>query len=101
MNLTLNARDAMPNGGELSIRTSTDARTINVEIYDTGSGVDESAANLLFDPFYTTKPTGKGTGLGLAVCYGIISAHDGSIKFESVPSGGTKFVVAVPVLNSK
>jgi two-component system NtrC family sensor kinase len=97
LNLFLNARDAMPDGGELSMRTSANGEGIRIEIADKGSGVDEKDLKHIFDPFYTTKPAGKGTGLGLAVCYGIITAHGGRIEIEKNDGGGTKFVVILPV----
>lgn len=101
LNIFLNARDAMPDGGELSIITSTDRRSIIAEITDTGSGIDDSTSKQIFDPFYTTKSTGKGTGLGLAVCYGIVTAHGGSIEFDSNPACGTTFIVSLPVHKGK
>jgi two-component system NtrC family sensor kinase len=97
LNLFLNARDAMPDRGELSMQTSANGDGIRIEIADNGSGVDEKDLKHIFDPFYTTKPAGKGTGLGLAVCYGIITAHGGRIEIEKNDGGGTKFVVTLPV----
>lgn len=97
LNLLLNARDAMPDGGELSVRTSQSADELTVSIEDSGSGIDESVRKQLFDPFFTTKPAGKGTGLGLAVCYGIVTAHDGRIDVDAREGGGTRFAVALPL----
>lgn len=96
LNLFLNARDAMPEGGELYTRTIENQGEVNIEISDSGSGVDEQNLKHIFDPFFTTKPAGKGTGLGLAVCYGIVTAHGGRIEIERNNGKGTKFVVVLP-----
>ncbi|MFM9904144.1 MAG: ATP-binding protein [Pyrinomonadaceae bacterium] len=97
LNLLLNARDAMPDGGTLVIATSDTGNGILIEIADSGVGIDESDLPLVFDPFFTTKPAGSGTGLGLAVCYGIVIAHDGKIEVERNEPSGTKFSVTLPV----
>lgn len=96
LNLFLNARDAMADGGELTISTTEEDSEVSVAISDSGTGIDETNVKQIFDPFFTTKPAGKGTGLGLAVCYGIITAHDGRIEVELNSSQGTKFVVTLP-----
>ena len=95
LNLLLNARDAMPNGGELSVSTFDRDGSVCVSIRDTGHGVEESVRNQIFDPFFTTKPAGRGTGLGLSVCYGIITAHGGRIELES-HNTGIEFIVILP-----
>lgn len=97
LNLFLNARDAMPDGGSFYIETSRNEKDIKIEIADSGSGIDESNIKKIFDPFFTTKPAGKGTGLGLAVCYGIITAHGGKIEVQKNQTGGTSFVITLPV----
>lgn len=97
LNLFLNARDAMPKGGEISIKTSQNSKEINIEISDTGSGISNTDAKKIFDPFFTTKPAGKGTGLGLAVCYGIITAHGGKIEVSDNNTNGTKFLICLPL----
>jgi signal transduction histidine kinase len=97
LNLFLNARDAMPEGGKISVKTFRESGEIVVEIKDSGSGIDEENKKKIFDPFFTTKPTGKGTGLGLAVCYGIITAHNGKIEASSENGTGTKFRISIPV----
>ncbi len=99
LNLLLNARDAMPDGGELSIRTRYDksAGEIVVEVADTGTGITPEHRAHIFDPFFTTKAAGKGTGLGLAVCYGIITAHDGRIEVLPNDFQGTCVRVSLPV----
>ena len=97
LNLLLNARDAMPNRGKLTVTTSASDSSVVISVEDSGSGIDESVRKQLFDPFFTTKPAGKGTGLGLAVCYGIITAHNGYIDVESANGTGTKFTVTLPI----
>lgn len=99
LNLLLNARDAMPNGGELEIQTRFEpARNeISIEISDTGAGVASEHLGQIFDPFFTTKTAGKGTGLGLAVCYGIVTAHNGRIEAQPNDRRGTKFIVSLPL----
>jgi two-component system NtrC family sensor kinase len=99
LNLLLNARDAMPEGGELSVETHYDAlaEEITVEIRDAGTGIAPEHSKHIFDPFFTTKPAGTGTGLGLAVCYGIITAHGGRIEVIPNDGRGTCVRVALPV----
>lgn len=97
LNLLLNARDAMPDGGSLSIITHYSEREVIAEIADTGPGIDIAASKQVFDPFFTTKPTGQGTGLGLSVCYGIVTAHGGRIDVETAHLKGSRFVVRLPV----
>ena len=97
-NLLLNAGEATPGGGKLEIRTEfNDKREeISVEISDTGVGIDSENLKHIFDPFFSTKK-GKGTGLGLAVCYGIVTAHGGRIEVGRKEESGTKFIVSLPV----
>ncbi|HEY0077538.1 MAG TPA: ATP-binding protein [Pyrinomonadaceae bacterium] len=99
LNLLLNARDAMPEGGDLQIRTRFDALggELFVEIADTGVGIAPEQRPHVFDPFYTTKSAGAGTGLGLAVCYRIVTAHGGRIEIDSNNGRGTKVSVVLPV----
>ncbi|MEO6587896.1 MAG: ATP-binding protein [Pyrinomonadaceae bacterium] len=97
LNLFLNARDAMPDGGRLLIKTSNGGRDIIIEISDSGAGIDEENIKKIFDPFFTTKPAGKGTGLGLAVCYGIITAHGGKIEVFQNQNAGTTFFITLPI----
>ncbi|HMJ08764.1 MAG TPA: ATP-binding protein [Pyrinomonadaceae bacterium] len=96
LNLLLNARDAMPNGGTLSITTKHATGEVIAEICDTGAGVADAILKQVFDPFFTTKPAGGGTGLGLSVCYGIVTAHGGKIDMETDAATGTKFIVRLP-----
>src|SRR5437868_1152315 len=95
LNLFLNARDAMPEGGTLSIasRFESESNRVVVEVADTGSGIAPDHLDRIFDPFFTTKPAGKGTGLGLSVCYGIINAHGGELK--AVADGNTRFIISL------
>jgi two-component system cell cycle sensor histidine kinase/response regulator CckA len=116
MNLATNARDAMPEGGKLMI--GTEETTIGKDfvagfgygipgryglmtITDTGAGMDEETRKRIFEPFFTTKEVGKGTGLGLAVAYGIIRQHDGYINVYSEPGAGTTFRIYLPIISSE
>jgi two-component system NtrC family sensor kinase len=96
-NLLLNSCEAMPKGGQLTISDSlsTDKRWIVVRVADTGVGIPKENVGRLFDPFFTTKSTG--TGLGLAVSYGIIQQHDGKIEINSEVGRGTVFILSFPV----
>jgi signal transduction histidine kinase len=96
LNLLLNARDSMPEGGELRVRTFYDAaaREVVAEVSDEGAGIAADALPHVFDPFFTTKRAGS--GLGLAVCYGIVTAHGGRIEVESVEGRGTTVRVSLP-----
>jgi len=96
VNLFLNARDAMPAGGELGIQTGMDDSMVVVDVSDTGGGIPGENLNRIFDPFFTTKGIGKGTGLGLAVSYGIIQEHGGGIFVESNAGKGTRFTLKLP-----
>lgn len=96
-NLLLNARDAIPDGGSITISTSNgDNDSLIVEISDTGIGIAPENIAKIYDPFYTTKGVGRGTGLGLAVSYGIVQEHSGHISVESTPGRGTTFRITLP-----
>ena len=98
-NLILNARDAMANGGTITLRTySVDERVV-VEVSDTGDGIPVENLTKVFDPFFTTKGVGNGTGLGLAVSYGIIQEHSGSIEARSETGKGATFHIVFPAIN--
>jgi two-component system cell cycle sensor histidine kinase/response regulator CckA len=111
LNLCVNARDAMPDGGVLTVRTSQvhgsvlrdrfigvrASEYVSIEVQDTGIGMSPEIQQRVFEPFYTTKEKGKGTGLGLAVVFGIMQSHDGFIGVESELGKGTTFRVYLPV----
>ena len=111
VNLAINARDAMPNGGTLMITTANaeiDAEAashmlglspgsyVRITVADTGTGMDEATIGRIFEPFFTTKPAGKGTGLGLATAYGIVNQSGGHIRVESRPGEGSRFEIFLP-----
>jgi CheY-like chemotaxis protein len=115
MNLIVNARDAMPKGGKIAIRTESIAVTKGMPgiptyihpgeynvltITDTGSGIPDDIVNKIFEPFFTTKEQGKGTGLGLSMVYGAVKEHQGYITVQSKLSVGTTFTVYLPVARS-
>lgn len=97
MNLILNARDAMPRGGRLEITTEANNDSVVIKVRDTGLGIAPEHLAKIYDPFFTTKQIGKGTGLGLAVSYGIIRDHGGHISVESKLGEGTLFQITLPL----
>jgi two-component system, cell cycle sensor histidine kinase and response regulator CckA len=118
LNICLNARDAMPNGGELTFRIKQNSfqypypmylksfhdnnikTYVELSISDTGTGIPENIRDRIFDPFFTTKERGQGTGLGLAIVYNIIRNHEGVIRAETEVNIGTTFFIYLPILNS-
>jgi CheY-like chemotaxis protein len=113
MNLAINARDAMPDGGRLTIKTENitlddeycifdplakPGRYALITVSDTGAGMNKETASHIFEPFFTTKEADKGTGLGLAVVYGIVEQHGGRIICDSAPSVGTTFKIYFPAI---
>ncbi|MHB8881634.1 MAG: PAS domain-containing hybrid sensor histidine kinase/response regulator [Thermodesulfovibrionales bacterium] len=116
MNLASNARDAMPEGGRLTIGTGLKVmdeeyvaaygygkpgKYVLIRVADTGQGMDEETKNKIFEPFFTTKAIGEGTGLGLAISYGIIKKHDGYINVYSEPGKGTEFKIYLPLIEEE
>lgn len=111
LNLCVNSRDAMPSGGKLSITTATiprerlierfpnakEERYVRITVKDTGMGIEQATLNRIFEPFFTTKAQGKGSGLGLAMVYGVVQSHKGFIDVESEVGHGTEFHLYFPV----
>jgi two-component system NtrC family sensor kinase len=97
LNLFMNARDAMPSGGMIEVRTAAFNGSVEIEVTDTGMGISPENLHRIFDPFFTTKATGRGTGLGLSVSYGIIKEHAGKVDVRSTPGKGTSFRLEFPV----
>src|SRR5213593_4036007 len=95
--LIINALDAMPEGGRLTLSTRSSRDDVHCEVRDTGGGIDPADLPRIFEPFFTTKPPGRGTGLGLAVCYGIMQAHGGRIEVDSRQGRGSRFTVVLPI----
>ncbi|MBI1732825.1 MAG: response regulator [Gammaproteobacteria bacterium] len=102
VNLSINARDAMPNGGKLTISTRVHVNTdgvkgVSISVQDTGHGMDEAVRRRVFEPFFTTKPVGKGSGLGLSVVHGIVKQSGGEIDVQSIPGIGSTFTIFMPL----
>lgn len=100
MNLLVNAAQAIPERGEITVRTRRVDDRVCIEISDTGTGIPQELMNRIFDPFFTTKPVGTGTGLGLSIAHGIIRKHKGRIDVRSEPGKGTSFQVYLPIRQS-
>jgi len=99
--LAENAIDAMPGGGTLLLRAQNDGVSVRVEVCDTGVGIPQENLARIFDPFFTTKEVGQGTGLGLAVCYGIVTEHGGRVVVDSVVGRGTIFALTLPSMSEE
>ncbi|HEX8069939.1 MAG TPA: ATP-binding protein [Pyrinomonadaceae bacterium] len=100
-NLLLNARDALPGGGSITLKTAAEADAVTVEVVDTGIGIAPENVARIYDPFFTTKGVGRGTGLGLAVSYGIVQEHAGHITVQSAPGRGTTFRITLPTATAR
>jgi two-component system NtrC family sensor kinase len=89
----------LPEGYEpnVSIRTGRNADTIEISVKDNGPGIPQKVLGKIFQPFFTTKPTGQGTGLGLSMSYDIIKAHGGGIKVNTTEGGGAEFIIQIPL----
>jgi two-component system NtrC family sensor kinase len=96
LNLFLNARDAMPKGGWLSVDTRIEDGHVIAQVSDTGSGIPSEHLSRIYDPFFTTKSIGRGTGLGLSITYGIVREHEGTLTCQSAIGQGTRFTVSLP-----
>jgi two-component system NtrC family sensor kinase len=97
LNLFKNAKEAMPRGGTLTVRTEKEDKKVLIRIQDTGAGIPEEIRNRIFEAFFTTKQKVKGVGLGLSVCYGIIKDHGGEIRVDSKEGKGTTFTISLPI----
>jgi signal transduction histidine kinase len=95
----MNAIDAMPSGGNLSLRTaeSPGSQEVRIEVEDDGTGIPKEVLARVFEPFFTTKERGRGMGLGLAISRSIVERHGGRIEVQSEPGRGTKFVITLPI----
>ncbi|MFW2372232.1 MAG: ATP-binding protein [Gammaproteobacteria bacterium] len=100
MNVLVNAAHAIENHGTITITTGSTDDSVFIKIQDTGKGIPEDQINRIFDPFFTSKPVGSGTGLGLSLSYTIIEKHNGKIEVESTVNVGTTFTVWLPISNS-
>jgi signal transduction histidine kinase len=96
-NLIINARDAMFGGGDIMLTTAVENEEVVIKVSDTGTGIEAENLNKIFDPFFTTKAVGSGTGLGLAVSYGIVQEHAGTIEAASEVGQGTTFRLVFPI----
>tara|TARA_R110000868_G_scaffold1389_9_gene10727 strand:+ start:22 stop:1137 length:1116 start_codon:yes stop_codon:yes gene_type:complete len=101
MNITANAIQAIPQKGEILIKTWTENNTVKISIKDNGLGMSDQTLNKIFEPFFTTKDVGKGTGLGLSISYGIIKKHQGKIEVNSKINKGTEFKITLPINQNK
>ena len=101
LNLLLNACEAMPDGGRLSVKTFAESGKTIVRVADTGCGIKAGHLDEIFEPFFSTKPVGKGTGLGLSVSYGIIQQHNGTLEVESEEGKGTTLTIVLPAIGDR
>ncbi len=97
LNMLTNAAQAMPDGGQILIKSWADGQRAYLSIQDNGQGIAKDIQQRIFDPFFTTKAVGEGTGLGLAISYKIVQQHGGNIRLASEPGRGTRFVISLPL----
>jgi two-component system, NtrC family, sensor histidine kinase HydH len=100
LNLIVNAVDAMPEGGTITIHAATALGGVQLEIADTGSGIPAGVLDRVFEPWVTTKPVGQGTGLGLSIVRDVVQTHGGRVSARNGPSGGAVFVIELPLAAS-
>ena len=96
MNILSNSIQAIEGQGEIHIKTEFVGTMLHITIRDNGKGMPDRVLKRIFEPFYTTKEMGKGSGLGLSICYKIITEHHGHIKVQSKPGEGTNFIITLP-----
>ncbi|MDD5609695.1 MAG: ATP-binding protein, partial [Ignavibacterium sp.] len=96
ISLLINSIEAMPNGGKITVNLITEKSNVIIRIIDEGTGIADNDLPHIFDPFYSTKTNSSGTGLGLAVAYGIIANHNGKIEVEKTSPEGTTFKIILP-----
>ena len=104
LNILTNAEEFMTEangGGTLEIKVTTDDDTASISFADDGPGIQQQDIAKAFDPFFTTKEVGKGSGLGLSICYGIVKEHNGTISVESIPGQGATFTVELPLVKGR
>jgi len=101
LNMVSNARDAMPEGGTLTVKSFMSPGFVNMQFADTGVGIKQENIGRIFDSFFTTKSSVKGVGLGLSVCYGFIKDHGGDIRVDSAPGEGAAFTISLPEVSSE
>ena len=100
MNILVNAIEAIEDQGTITVKTSCDSTTIYIQIADTGKGISPKHINNIYNPGFTTKGSGVGTGLGLSTCYSIMNKHQGDIDVKSETGKGTIFTISIPILST-
>jgi signal transduction histidine kinase len=98
LNLVVNALDAMPQGGTLTLAADLAAETVRLEVQDTGAGIAADILPRIFEPWVTTKPVGRGSGLGLSIARDVVNALGGTIAVASTPGDGTRFTITLPAV---